>query len=74
MIGMFYGTLDEFKDKVLSIDNQGEWLAQHNGVYRYKLQNNATLFWSENNGTVWCQGSAPLKAALESELKAILSG
>ena len=74
MIAMFHGTLNQFKDKVLSIDSQGEWLAQQNGVYRFILRNKAAVFWSENNGTVWCQGSAPLKAALESELKAILSG
>jgi hypothetical protein len=39
----FHGSIQEFKDRLLPLDLQGEWEAQPNSVWKFKCRDKAGL-------------------------------
>ncbi len=60
----FYGSLTELKDKLLPLNLDGEWLAEPNGVGRFKCKGGASFHWSSTKGTIWFDGPSSQKEIL----------
>ena len=69
----FHGSLQEFKDKLLPLDLQGEWQEQPNSVWKLKCKDRAGLLWSQTRGTVWYDGPCPQKDALSARVEIALA-
>jgi predicted nucleotide-binding protein len=72
MSAKFYGSHDQFKDRLLPLDLDGEWEEQPNKVWKFKCRNKAGVLWSETKGTVWFDGPASARAALQASVEATL--
>ena len=73
MAARIHGTLQEFKDRLLPLDLDGEWEELANGVHKFMGRDRAGILWSETKGTVWFDGPAPQKDALAAKVEAILA-
>jgi predicted nucleotide-binding protein len=73
MSAKFFGTYEQFKDRLLPLDLEGEWLQQPNKVWKFRCRDKSGLLWSETKGTVWFDGPAPTRAALQASVEAILA-
>jgi len=69
----FIGTLQELKDALLPLDLDGEWAGLQNGIWKLKCRDRSGLNWSETKGTIWFDGPAPEKGALEAVVCATLA-
>ncbi len=70
----FHGDLNELKDRLLPLDLDGEWEEQPNKVWKLRCKDRAGLLWSSTKGTVWFDGPAPERAALEGKVKSAFDG
>ncbi len=73
MAKQFHGTLGDLKGKLATAGLTGEWQAIPNGIHRLVCKDKSGLNWSENKGTVWCDGPANARAALEKKIQAALA-
>jgi hypothetical protein len=73
MAQKFYGSLQEFKDKLLPADIDGEWQEQPNSVWKLRTKDKAGVLWSATKGTVWYDGPEPQKGALAAKVEGCLS-
>jgi len=63
----FNGSIDELKGRLAPLDDDGDWEAQPNSVWKYRSKDRAGMLWSETQGTVWFDGPGPAKANLQGE-------
>ncbi len=64
----FNGSLDGLKDKLLLAGIEGEWQEMANGNWQLKGVEGANINWSSTKGTIWCDGKAAPKAAIEEKI------
>ncbi len=69
----FYGDLDELKARTDAAGLVGEWQIVPNNCHRFVTKSKGGLNWSENKGTVWFDGPAAEKGALEAAITVALS-
>ena len=70
----FHGSLDELKERLLSLNLDGEWEAKPNGVHKFRCTDRAGLLWSETKGTIWFDGPEAPRNALTLKCESILTG
>src|SRR6185312_2257997 len=68
----FSGPFDNLKDRLLLADIEGEWIDRGNGVWQLKCPDGANMNWSSTKGTIWCDGKAVAKSALETKVAVAL--
>lgn len=68
----FHGTVDAWRDKLLPLDLDGEWLEQPNRTWKFRCRDRAGVLWSETKGTVWFDGPTAAKDALCAKVEALL--
>ncbi len=73
MTTKFHGSLQEFKDRVLPLNLDGDWEDQPNGVCKFKCRDRSGLLWSQTKGTVWFDGPSPQKETLCAKVTALLN-
>lgn len=69
----FHGSLDDLKRRLEPIGLDGEWESAPNSIWRFKCRDRSGMNWSENKGTVWCDGPAAAKSVLQKKVEAVLS-
>lgn len=63
--------LDELKGVVSATGIAGQWQEKPNACWRYVAKDGAGLNWSSTKGTLWFDGPADAKAALEAAFHAV---
>jgi predicted nucleotide-binding protein len=69
----FHGSLDDLKRRLEPLGLDGEWEPAPNDVWRLKCRDRSGMNWSENKGTIWCDGPAAVKSNLERKIEVALS-
>jgi hypothetical protein len=65
-------TLHALKQLLSPLELQGEWEPMPNGVWLFRAVDRAILGWSLTKKTVWFQGPAEPRAALEAKVRQLL--
>lgn len=68
----FHGNIDQIKALVETAGIEGTWAEKANSVWKFTAKDRAGLNWSSTKGTVWFDGPAQAKAALENIINPLL--
>lgn len=72
MNAKFTGNLDDFKEKLSSIENDGEWIVLSSNQIQFKYKKEGVLNWYPSTGTINFQGKGNARQELEQKVLELL--
>jgi hypothetical protein len=68
----FFGSLQDLMQAIARLGINGRWQKEPSRVWQFRCPDRAGMHWSESKGTVWFDGPAEAKAALQAKVEPII--
>jgi hypothetical protein len=67
----FFGSLQDLMQAIARLGINGHWREEPSRVWQFRCPNRAGMHWSETKGTIWFDGPAEAKAALQAKVEPV---